>query len=295
MKRVLFLFILALAFPVLADEQSEKRQLISELLEVMDAKQLLQSSFSNLMMTLSTGFQDKGEDPPPRAEDIPEEYRAEWEAERKKEQEELRAFQESMFARIDYEKYFTDTYVPMLEKQFTASELRELIAFFKTKHGQKLARVLPEFGISVAGFESMNDAAEETQKEMQRAEAAKYPWRSTMADMRTIATAAEAYATDTNEYPKVDFDQLGGVLSPTYIRELPKADGWGTPYLWVSDGRDYRVVSAGADKRFEFGARQLQPAGPEPILSENLDADIIFQNGDFIQAPDLQFVTRREQ
>src|SRR5512138_2035470 len=62
--------------------------------------------------------------------------------------------------------------------------------------------------------------------------------KRTMADMRSIATAWEARATDVNTYAlagvtavvytppaSVTYDKLSGWLSPTYIRTLPQNDG----------------------------------------------------------------------
>lgn len=285
MKRAFFVFTLVFSFAALSDDRSEKRQLVSELLEVIDAKALTQASFDNFVMTLAATFQDKGETYAAPAEDIPEELRAELEKSKREEEEKLREFRSRMFTRFDYQKYFDDVYMPMFEKQFTTAELRELIAFFKTKPGQKFAHALQNLGISAAGADMIIKAGDAAQKEIEREEAAKHPWRATMADMRSLATACEAYATDTNEYPKVSFEELEKVLAPTYIRELPKVDSWGTQFLYVSDGRSYRFVSAGADKRFEWGARQLQPPAAEPILSESLDGDIVFQDGNFVQYP----------
>ncbi|HEV7242272.1 MAG TPA: DUF2059 domain-containing protein [Thermoanaerobaculia bacterium] len=285
MKRTLFVFTLVFSFAALSDERSEKRQLVSELLEVIDARAMTQASFDNFMMTLSATFRDKGEEYVAPAEDIPEEYRAEVEASKREEEEKFREFRTRMFTRFDYQKYFDDVYVPMIEKQFTASELRDLIAFFKTKHGQKFARVLPDLGISAAGADLIMKAGDTTQKEIEKEEAARHPWRATMADLRTLATAVEARATDVNEYPQVGFEELEALITPTYIRVVPKVDSWGTPYLYVSDGQHYRFVSAGADKRFEWNARHLDLTTTEPRISESLDADIIFQDGNFLQSP----------
>src|ERR671924_660308 len=61
--------------------------------------------------------------------------------------------------------------------------------------------------------------------------------KRTMADMRTIATAWEARATDLNKYnaagaltvytTTVDIPTLGAYLSPTYVKTFPQKDGWG--------------------------------------------------------------------
>src|SRR6266478_4303233 len=64
--------------------------------------------------------------------------------------------------------------------------------------------------------------------------------KRTMADMRTIATAWEARATDVNKYsaagacsvPATSSTplEMSGMLSPTYIKVLPPKDGWTTPW-----------------------------------------------------------------
>jgi hypothetical protein len=137
-KRILCIVLLLAASAALGDERTEKRRLVSELLEVLDAKALVQASFEGLTTVLETRETS--------AEEIPEEYRATFEEERRKEEEEVRKFQERMFAHIDYAKLFESTTAPALEEQFTADELRRLIDFFRTKEGQKLAGVLPRLG-----------------------------------------------------------------------------------------------------------------------------------------------------
>ena len=67
--------------------------------------------------------------------------------------------------------------------------------------------------------------------------------KRTMADIRTIATAWEARATDTNSYSaagvsfawpddEVSGPALDGMLSPTYIKSLPQKDGWWWRRRW---------------------------------------------------------------
>src|SRR5215213_4398361 len=82
--------------------------------------------------------------------------------------------------------------------------------------------------------------------------------KRTMADIRTIATAWEARATDVNSYAAagaaftwpadgVSGGALDGMLSPTYIKSLPQKDGWGTLYGFAtgSVGQVYGIRSAG--------------------------------------------------
>lgn len=106
-----------------------------------------------------------------------------------------------------------------------------------------------------------------------------------MADMRSIAVALETYATDTNLYPEVAFEELEQFLVPTYIRELPKVDAWGTPFWYAgnSDRSSYRIVSAGADRQFEHNSRHIGPADEGPFYGDS--SDIIFQDGTFTRFP----------
>jgi hypothetical protein len=281
-RAALVALLLLLPSATLADEQAEKRQLVSELLEVIDARVLMRMSFDNFMNTLASTIGDR-----PPSEDMTEEDRAEWEARHRKEEEKRHEFQERLFTRVDYPRYFDEVYVPMFVDRFTADELRELIAFFRTGPGQKLARVLPQLGIGT-GAKSMrmiDEAAQTVQRELAQEEAAKHPWRKTMADLRSLATAVEMRATDENRYPNVRFEELEALIVPTYIREVPKVDSWGTPYLYVADGEHYRFVSAGADRRFEWGSRHLDRTRTEATLADDSDADIIFQDGTFLQSP----------
>lgn len=111
------------------------------------------------------------------------------------------------------------------------------------------------------------------------------PERLVARDLRTVATALESRATDTNEYPNVSFNELVALLVPTYAKTLPLLDPWGTPFWYVGDGKNYRFVSAGADRRFEPGTQDLDARDQESRPMDSLDADIIFQNGTFLQYP----------
>lgn len=168
-----------------------------------------------------------------------------------------------------------EQYGPVLDQMFSPAEMRQVATFANTFAGQKFIALLPQL---VA--EKMK-AAEAKQQE---------PWQKTMTDLRTIATAAEAYATDENKYPDVtSYESLSGVLSPTYIKTVPERDAWGTPYLCVvsSDRQHYRFVSAGADQHFESGSYRIEEIGDnfEPRVTDSPHADIIFQDGTFVQFP----------
>jgi type II secretion system protein G len=116
--------------------------------------------------------------------------------------------------------------------------------------------------------------------------------KRTMADIRTIATAWEARATDTNSYgaagvstftwptSTVAGSALDTMLSPTYIKSLPQKDGWSTLYGFAKapDNQVYGIRSAGKNGAFESG---ITP-GP----TTKFDCDIVYSNGSFIQFPE---------
>jgi len=108
-----------------------------------------------------------------------------------------------------------------------------------------------------------------------------------MANLRTLATALEAYATDTNEYPNTSLGGLKELLEPTYVKEMPMKDSWGNEFAYVAspDHNYYRFVSAGADGIFEWDSRRIVLEEREIRYRENLKDDIIFADGAFVQAP----------
>ncbi|MGZ4808737.1 MAG: prepilin-type N-terminal cleavage/methylation domain-containing protein [Thermoanaerobaculia bacterium] len=118
--------------------------------------------------------------------------------------------------------------------------------------------------------------------------------KRTMADMRTIATAWEARATETRGYSAAGFTfpaqpvtyvNLKSVLVPTYANPLPQADGWatafefGTNQVWGTGGAlSYGIRSAGADKTFD-GTSYTNGT------IDRFECDIVYANGSFVTYP----------
>ena len=115
--------------------------------------------------------------------------------------------------------------------------------------------------------------------------------KRTMADMRSIATAWEARASDVHSYAiaphsrHVTATALAGVLEPKYIRKLPHIDGWGTEYQFTAGDYDaegraetYIIRSLGSDHRSD----RADASGP----TTNFASDIIYSNGSFVQYPE---------
>jgi general secretion pathway protein G len=106
--------------------------------------------------------------------------------------------------------------------------------------------------------------------------------KRTMADIRSIGTAVEAYSVDTNFYPTAaNITAVQAVLEPVYIKKLPLTDGWNTAMVYepgATSGAGYTVTSYG-----KGGA-----SGPAQTTSKTTDfkADIIFIDGQFVQWPE---------
>ncbi len=118
--------------------------------------------------------------------------------------------------------------------------------------------------------------------------------RRTMGDIRSIATAVEAYAVDLNRYPPAAgvvypagvaypaatlAAKASTYISPTYIRVAPLSDGWNSWFLYTTDGNGSAYVLASAGKN---GTSNDINNGP----TTDFNADIIYINGQFIQYPE---------
>jgi type II secretion system protein G len=119
--------------------------------------------------------------------------------------------------------------------------------------------------------------------------------KRTMADMRSIATAWEARATDTNRYnaagaislptKTIGTSNLAGMITPTYMKQLPAKDGWNNDWLFYMDqdiattatspaAQEYMIRSTGKD-----GKADAHLGG----ATTSFNCDIIYSNGSFLQ------------
>lgn len=115
--------------------------------------------------------------------------------------------------------------------------------------------------------------------------------KRTMADLRTLASAVEARAMDTNDYPVVhSLDELAHLLEPKYVKKMPRTDGWGKPLryeAWKEAGdsvpQHYGISSAGADGLFEKASARQYAAN---TATDRFARDIVYSNGEFLQYPE---------
>ena len=102
--------------------------------------------------------------------------------------------------------------------------------------------------------------------------------KRTMADLRSIGTAVESYAVDSNVYPVVsDAASLSLVVSPIYIKTMPLEDGWGYTFQVASTAVEYTLYSFGKD-----GAGTTCT----PLQTSTFADQICFINGQFTRYPE---------
>ena len=102
--------------------------------------------------------------------------------------------------------------------------------------------------------------------------------KRSMADLRSIGTAVEAYAVDNSKYPVVTTaTALSSIVSPIFIKTMPTVDGWSNQFSVASATTDYTLTSLGRDN-----ASQGCVTG---TFTTGFDQDLCFANGQFIQYP----------
>src|SRR5256712_4833134 len=116
--------------------------------------------------------------------------------------------------------------------------------------------------------------------------------KRTMADMRTMATAWEARATDVNRYNAagvtmpsgaVTIDNLTTFLAPTYVKTFPQKDGWGTNWGLAADqargvttgAQIYVIISYDKDGASQGGTYS---GGGSTVF----EREMVYSNGSFI-------------
>lgn len=108
--------------------------------------------------------------------------------------------------------------------------------------------------------------------------------KRTVADLRALSTAVEAYSVDFQFYPRGtngQTSQLDGSLVPTYIHHLPSLDGWreSIGVLLDSSGETYTLYSGGGD-------HVIDPGSWRPGPTTSFKDDIVFAVGGFVQWPE---------
>jgi general secretion pathway protein G len=114
--------------------------------------------------------------------------------------------------------------------------------------------------------------------------------KRSMADLRTVGTAIEAYAVDMAFYPNFSAGTGTAItsvfeafLEPTYVKTVPRQDGWRTIFYASSESRFYTLASAARDKQLESN---LTDSSYNGRVTTDMDCDIVYSNGSFMSYPE---------
>lgn len=116
--------------------------------------------------------------------------------------------------------------------------------------------------------------------------------KRTMGTIRQIGVAFESRAVDMGNFTPagaglslcctvpVSSEDAQSALSPTYIKLFPTTDGWGRNIGMATnaDSTSYLITS--------FGRDGLQETAPMGGGTQDLDCDILYSSGSFIQYPE---------
>ena len=121
--------------------------------------------------------------------------------------------------------------------------------------------------------------------------------KRTMTDIRSIATALEALATQAGpnaigpapacwthcsfaSLTPVPLDALERMLTPKYMTNMPRLDGWGNELEVRFSAHSYAIRARGSDDRFDTDTYRLND------LATTFADDLVFGDGNWIQYPE---------
>ena len=103
--------------------------------------------------------------------------------------------------------------------------------------------------------------------------------KRTLANLRSIGTAVEAFAVDNSQYPvSSDMATLWVKIVPNYLRQMTQHDGWDHEFVVDVETTRYTISSTGKD-----GVPSGCAAG---VLTTQFSQDICFSRGIFVQYPE---------
>lgn len=117
--------------------------------------------------------------------------------------------------------------------------------------------------------------------------------KATMADMKLVGTAIEAYIIDLSVAPNVSSNISNLNVDwfvPFYLKKIPFEDGWGNLFAYThgtgASGARYSIGSSG---RLGTGTVDWTQTGVYDIRSlRDFDNDIIFSDGIFTYGPRIK-------
>jgi general secretion pathway protein G len=102
--------------------------------------------------------------------------------------------------------------------------------------------------------------------------------RATMADLRTISRAVEAYQVDAGLIPSGTLAEITPLLIPYQINVVPQTDHWSNPMVYTSSADSYSIESYGKDG--------INGDNISKATRTDFTLDIVLSDGVFVAAPD---------
>ena len=142
--------IAAVALPSVGHSQEPipeaKKQLVTELIVVMQLEQNSQKTLEAVMAQMATQFPQMLTEVSATRKDLTPEQQEQVKREAARGLERsLARFRERLGALYTSREFFEQVYYPVYAKYFTESDLRDLLLFYQSPTGQKMLRVQPEF------------------------------------------------------------------------------------------------------------------------------------------------------
>lgn len=98
---------------------------------------------------------------------------------------------------------------------------------------------------------------------------------ATIADMRNLGTAINAYQVDHGRPPSgADFSEIAPALVPYASDRLSVLDHWGNVFGYASDAANYSLIS--------FGKDGVDGADLTAATKKEFERDIVLWNGEFL-------------
>lgn len=113
-----------------------------------------------------------------------------------------------------------------------------------------------------------------------------------MAEVRSIATATQAYATDTSQFPVQSSGGVvlgsgaGGTLSPDYLKSLPTADPWNTSYQFYGTTTGFAASTLGKDKSQDVALTDTLLSASSMVNTTCFECDVVWVDETFIYKPE---------
>lgn len=123
---------------------AEKKALIGEMIAVTKADKGVEDVMRAMLKQLDDGYPQMVDEMVNKRTDLSPAQKKQIVAQMNSSNAGRSKFQDRFLAQLDFHEFVELTFYPLYDKFFTESELRDLVAFYKTPTGLKMIGVMPE-------------------------------------------------------------------------------------------------------------------------------------------------------